>query len=70
MRRSESKMVRTNINTISYNINCGAAQADYGYALNLSAYLHCHNLFGGEGLIKPKSILVETRKMVNYARTW
>jgi len=45
-----------------------AAQADYAYLWSLV----CANTFGlrAKRIIKPKSTLVETRKMVNYARTW
>ena len=60
MRHSESKIVPT----------ISAAQADYEYAFELERIPSLPTFTGYEGLIKPKSILVETRKMVNYARTW
>ena len=50
-------------------VRWGAAQADYGYAVKLDRITHSLSPWEYV-LIKPKSRLVETRKMVNYARTW
>ena len=61
-RRSESKLVPTIYTLVQHRLITDMRWIS-------SVYLHCQ-FIGGEGLIKPKSILVETRKMVNYARTW
>ena len=64
IRRSESKMVRTTFHYWILVQHRLITDMRWNWAYTFIA------IRGGERLIKPKSILVETRKMVNYARTW